>query len=194
MSIELPQLNPLQERDRHIIVDGSSTIGGIFVCRASIVVDVDENPGVYQEVVDAVDESLLKRDWAEIVYPVDILESVYSIVDKRFLPYDTKAYAQVLREEAEARNKERLDKEDQIGLSRFFNVGGICQQQALMFSAVLELLQIRGDLTVEKVGIESADIFGEEFVDRHIGAQVIGLDGEEFLLDTLHGVLSTNYR
>jgi len=155
-------LVPLETRERHVIRSGTGIVGGVLLARAGIVVDFDENPDPYLEVLANVRQRL---EWEDVWSTHTILKAVRGATD-RSIPYDPRGYQRTLRQEAERIGVDNLTPENQIGLSQFMESGGICHQWALVGATTIELLQRGGELS-GSVSLESGQP-NEAHPDRHV--------------------------
>lgn len=144
--------------------------------RAAIVVDTDENPALYQSMLDEVDEKIERQKDRS---PSVILDAVKEVADNR-IPYDPRTYKQILKLNAEDLGVRRLTPYHQIGLSEFIYAGaGICHQYSLLAGAVLRLLQERGDMG-GRVSLDSG-LPSPSHPDRHTMVS-FEEDGQSFVL------------
>ncbi len=185
------EFNPLKERERHVIKSGTEILGGAFLSRAAIVVDVEENPGMYNTVLDAINGNVatLSRLGDEVPSHT-ILRATDKMVG-RFVRLHDEGYQRILKHEAELRGLTRVTQDDEIGLSRFISMAGICQQHSLLAATMLRLLQERGDLggtvsleTGKSILYPNAPL---DHPDRHTRV-IFSEEGQDYSLDINTGV------
>lgn len=188
-------LNPLEVRDRPIIVEGSPILGGVLLSRVGIVVDVDENPQPYRAAMEA---TQLRIDQiAELGNPLTNSAILYAVdrAARKYAPYSPVSYINALQIEAQLRGKNRLDVVDRVGLSTFIAeggreyfdlpIGGTCQHYSLLSGALIELLQqagvLGGSVTIQSTRPNAYH------PDRH--TRTVFVDASErFFLDIVSGV------
>src|SRR5665213_238266 len=101
------ELRPLVDRERPLIRNGTFELGGVLATRVGIVVDIDENPEVYQEVIDQVDERLADSGATDFVseseHTTFALSDGFRIINRavtRLTPFLNEVYKEVIKEEA----------------------------------------------------------------------------------------------
>lgn len=188
-------LEPLEERGRQVIRAGTEILGGVLLTRTGIVVDTEENPEPYEDILRTLDDTWKFEeenylDW-ERSNPV-ILKAINREVDKRIKFAGTQDYGRILRREAESRDLQHLTQSDKIGLSTFITSGsGICHQSALLSATLIRLLQQRGDIGGE-VSLESGRP-NQDHPDRHTFVKFSDA-GENFTIDMVSGIHSDSRR
>lgn len=153
--MRVPDLNPIERRDRTVIAEGSEILGGVFLSRVGIVIDVDENPEPYQKAMDMIDARLAKSvKLGDELTNLEILTAVERTAHK-LAPYNPRGYTKLLKNQAQQLGIDQLTEQDQIGLSTFITeregvfawpIGGTCQHYTLLNGALISLLQQRETL------------------------------------------------
>jgi len=154
-------VNSPQFVERHIIGPDTEILGGVFLGRGAIVVDFEENPEGYESTYEALDAVLPEASEEPLV----IVQTINEVV-RKVIPLDRVATRAVLKSEAEARGLPRIGSQDEIRLSKFIGVGGICHHQTLLGGTMLRLLQDRRGIG-GTVSVEPGQLYKDVF-DRHV--------------------------
>lgn len=164
---------------RQVIGAETEVLGGVFPSQRSgaVVVDFEENPGLYEAAYRRAERTLLEAGSRE---PLTI-GRIVNVVVKDMMPYDEQAKREILRDEADSRGLDRLGPEDEIGLSRFIG-GGVCIHQTLFGASLLSLLQERqgigGTISIEEEPVEMAPPSRQHIWTRY------SRDGERIVIDS----------
>ncbi len=163
--------------EHHIIGPGTKFSGGIFLGRAAIFVDIEENPGPYEYAYRVVDGILTEDDQTS---PFLIAAAVNTVV-RGILPFSSSTWAQILKEEAKTRGVLRLNQTHKLGLSKSIFEGGRCHEQTLMKALLLELLQERRGIGGE-ASIDPPSTV-DSHPDRHVWARYTR-DGQRIVMES----------
>ena len=153
---------PILFAEHRIIGRGASIIGGIFLSRAAVLVDYAEYPVPYDQAYTVMD-NMLAPDQKRLLLPI---AKTINMVVRKFLPFSANPDHHILRNEAQVRGIDHIDRSHVVGLSKFILDGGNCQQQALLGGALIELHE-------NKYGIEGeVSIYpppsNKDIDDRHV--------------------------
>lgn len=168
MGVEL-STHKIQNQSTHII-------GGELSLGITTVVDYKDNPDIFEVAYDFY-ENIKDEDKSFL----DTARSVGSVV-MGMMPFSRVVMRRVLKQEAHARNLERLGVSDRVGLSRFvYEGGGVCHQQTLFAGTLFELIQKRDGLEGE-VSFETHEDDADNPFDQHVWLRYTQGD-QAFIID-----------
>ena len=192
-------MNPLKDVPRHVIEPGAEVLNGVFLARAGIVVDIDENPEPYETVLADIDARLSRPDdWVD--REITLLDTLWAVHESanKFAPFNKLGYAEVLKDEAARHGVDRVSPEHHIGLSTFIAeqtgyftrpIGGICHEHSLLSAAMIRLLQLRGDVGEGDVDVRRRT----NHPDEHTIVELT-LESEWYQIDWPTGVIAPRRR
>lgn len=158
MTVEARQVG-----DYPVIGRDTDVIGGVFLGRGAVLVDMADNPDPYEEAYARLEQRLPEGMEDE---PMEMAHAVVAAV-KRTVPFDKVSPRIILRGLADELGVRYITNEV-VGLSEFFG-GGNCQHQTLFAGAMVQLLRTRrgmeGTASVDVMPLESGFDNPEE--DRH---------------------------